>query len=352
MLALLAPLVTGTGCYYGHLAGGQARVLWARRSVEDVLADPATSGALRDKLRLVERARAWARGLGLEVDGQYTSYVPWPGDRIVTSLIVTEPGSTEARPFTFPILGAVPYKGFFDVERARAEADRFAERGMDTCLVAVPAYSTLGFFDDPLTDPMLRGDDGRVVETVLHELVHATVFIESEPALNEGAAQFVGEEASVRFFAERDPQRAARRRTEVLDERRIADTLMALRARIADLYAESPTPEERTARRAALERHAREALAALPLSTREAADVAERVRLGDACLALRGAYAGDLARHQAVLDALDGDLTAFVARLVAAADADDPRAAFFAIAGDTDDGATIDGAERPPTPTL
>lgn len=332
LLTLLVVTLTATsGCYYAHLAGGQARVMWARRDVEDVVTDPTTPPELRERLQLVDRAREYARELGLEVEGQYTSYVPWPGDRIVTSLIVTEPGSIDARPFSFPILGEVPYKGYFDADRARRDADSFEADGLDTCLVSVPAYSTLGWFDDPVTDPMFRAGDGPLVETVIHELVHATVFIKSEPDFNEGAANFIGEEGSVRLFERDDAEISARRRTEISDDRRIAAALMDVRDRVAALYQEPLGPEARAVQRAALERDARAELAALDLTTRNAALLAERVRLGDACLALRGAYVQDTAHHQAVLDALDGDLGAFVARLIEAGEADDPRSTFFAL---------------------
>jgi predicted aminopeptidase len=329
-------LCTLPGCYYSHLAGGQARVLWARRTLDDVLEDPSTDAALRDQLRLVERARLYARDLGLEVDGQYTSYVPWPSDRMITSLIVTEPGRIEARPFDFPIVGEVPYKGFFDQERAEAEAAEHERAGRDTCLLAVPAYSTLGFFDDPLTDPMLRRGDGQLVETVLHELVHATVYIAGEPGLSEGAANFFGEEASVRFFAA-DPDQAARRRAEVDDDRRLARALMAVKDRIASLYANETDPIARQRRRIEIEDAARAEIAALPLVTRDPALLAARIRLGDACLAVRGTYVADGEHHESLLRRLDGDLSAYVQRLRAAAEAEDPRVDFFGMeSGPTD----------------
>lgn len=331
----MVSLLALPACYYSHLASGQARVLWARRDVQDVLADPSTNSALRDRLALVERARVFAADLGLKVDGQYTSYVPWPADRMITSLVVTEPGSIDARPFDFPIVGQVPYKGFFDRERAESEADEHARMGRDTCLLAVPAYSTLGFFDDPLTDPMLRGGDGRLVETVLHELVHATVYIPSEPRLSEGAANFFGEEASVRFFAA-DPERAARRRAEIEDDRLVDRELMETRTRIASLYSSEPDPSTRKRMRAEIEDEARSRVAGLPLITRDPSELAARLRLGDACLAIRGTYVADGERHVTVLDALDGDLSAYLARLLDAARSDDPRTRFFDLSADAD----------------
>lgn len=305
-------------------------MLLARRDVRDVLEDPETSPELRSKLLRVGEARSYAAKLGLDVDGQYTSYVAWEGDRMVTSLVVSEPGRIEARPFKFPLIGSVPYKGFFDRERAEAEAEKFRAGGLDVCLLAIPAYSTLGFFDDPLTDPMLAGGHGRLVETVIHELVHATVFVKSEPEFNEGAAKFIGEEASIRFFAD-EPDAVARRRAEVADGRALALVQMELRNEIEALYSEPLSAVERERRRAALEAQTRVRLAALPLTTRDSARLSERIRLNDACLALRDAYVADGPRYAATLEALHDDLARFVERLRAVAKEDDPRAAFFAI---------------------
>src|SRR5262245_59467267 len=200
VLLALVPLAT-PGCYLGHVTAGQMRLLAARRPIDAVLADPATPEPLRERLALAPQARELARGLGLEVGGQYTTYVAWPGDRVVTAVVATRPGEVEAAGFWFPIVGTVPYKGFFDPARARAEADRLRGRGYDVCEVAVPAYSTLGWLDDPLTEPMLRGGPGRIVETIVHELVHATVFLPDAADWNEGVATFVGQEASVAWYA-------------------------------------------------------------------------------------------------------------------------------------------------------
>lgn len=341
MASLLACAPLG-GCYLGHVAAGHLRLLWAREPVDAVLADPATPPELRARLALVEEARAFARDLGLDVGGQYTSYVAIPGDRVVTSVVATRPGEVEPAGFTFPLVGTVPYKGFFDLGRAQAEAARLRERGLDVCLVAVPAYSTLGWTDDPLTTPLVeRGEPGQLVETVIHELVHATVFWRSEPDLNESAARFVGEEGSVRFAADNGGD-AAHERARVAEARRVATALLAFRDRVAALYAREPDGPARTRERARLEARAREELAALPLTTRDPAQIARDVRLNDACLALRGTYAADLPRHERLLAALGGDLHAYVAHLVAARDADDPRAAVFGAPP-----AAVKGSPRP-----
>jgi len=329
--------LSSTGCYYGHLAVGQTRLLLAREPISEVLEDPATQPELRAKLSLVEETRAFAATLGLEVGDQYTSYVPWEMDRVITTVVATNPGEVDAAGFWFPIVGTLPYKGYFDIERAQREALRLQKKGLDTCLFAIPAYSTLGWLPDPLTSPMLDATSGRLVETVLHELVHATVFLKDQPDFNESVAKFVGEEAAVRFFDERDstdhgehsgpsiPDQRAR----IDEDRLVSAELLAFRSRVSELYAEDLQTGERTRRRTKLDEDARRRLAELPLEIRDPAKLAESIRLNDACLALQGTYSGDRTKHQRVLEALGGDLSRFIARLREIESSDDPRDAFF-----------------------
>jgi predicted aminopeptidase len=324
---LVAVSLLPLGCYYAHLASGQTRMLIARQSIGDLLAEPATPPELADRLRLAATVRAFASELGLDVGEQYTSYVDWPGDRVVTTVVATRPGEVEARGFWFPLIGRVPYKGFFELARAEREAARLAADGLDTCLVPVLAYSTLGWMADPLTAPLARSP--RLAETLIHELVHATVYLPSEPDFNEGLATFVGQEGAVRF-AERDgAEAAARERIRVTEDRRVAAELQAFRDDVRELYASAPPGSEREAARAERERSARAALAGLPLTTRDPAWLAANVRLNDACQALAGTYQGDLARYARALEADRGDLSRFLARALEAAEAPDPRAALL-----------------------
>ena len=268
--------------------------------------------------------RGFAEDLGLSVHGQYTSYVEWPGDRIVTTVVATRPGEIEPHDFRFPIVGRVPYKGFFALERAEREARQLRSEGFDVCLLPIPAYSTLGWWNDPVTTPMLKTDPGRVVETVLHELVHATVFVESQPDFNEGLATFVGQEAAIRFQDDPVPERER-----VTQDRALATFLLAFRDRVAGLYASEPAGPERQRHRQALEAAARAELDASPFGTRDATPLADRIDWNDACLALRGTYHADLPLHTARLEALGGDLRALLDAARQAANEEDPRNAFF-----------------------
>jgi predicted aminopeptidase len=328
--ALVVASLATSGCYLSHLAEGQLRLLRARQPIDALIEAPDTPPALRQRLERVGEARAYAERIGLDVGGQYTSYAAWPGDRVVTAVVAARQGEVEPAGFWFPGLGTLPYKGFFDLARAEAEADRLRGNGLDVCLVPVPAYSTLGWFDDPVTEPMLQPGEGWLVETLLHELVHATAYLGDDPDWSEGVATFVGEEASVRFYQDaQDAPGAARRRREVDEGRRVDAEILALRGRVAELYAALPGGPEREAQRETLEREARAAIAALPLATRDAARLAADLRLNDACLALAATYTALLPEFAQALDALGGDVAAFVARLRAAADADEPKRALL-----------------------
>jgi predicted aminopeptidase len=329
LVTLLALLVTTPGCYLAHLARGQTRLLWARRPAEAVLADAATPPQLAERLRLVAQVLEFGARLGLDVDGEYTSYAPWPGDRLVTTVVATRPGEIEPAGFWFPLVGRVPYKGFFEVERAEAEAESLRARGLDTCVVPVVAYSTLGWFDDPVTDPLLFLERGRLIETLLHELVHATVFAPSQADFNEGVASFVGQEAAVRFAeaAPLLPEEPEAVRTRVEDDRAIARLLAEFRAAVKVIYEREDDPGRRAEQRLQAEEAARRRLAALPLRSADAAALPERVRWNDACQALSGTYEADLGGYEARLAALGGDLRAFLDEARRAAEAPDPRLA-------------------------
>jgi len=324
-MVLVALVSAGSsGCYYWHLASGQWRVLRASQDIHAVLADPRTDAELRARLERVLEARAFAHELGLAVEDQYTSYVPWPEDRLVTSIVATRPGEIEPAGFDFPLVGHVPYKGFFDQARAEREAAALRERGLDVCVLAVPAYSTLGWLPDPVTGPMLRHGEHYLVETVIHELVHATVFFADAAEFNEGLATFIGQEGAVRFYARRGEGDTVR--AEVEDDRRVQETLLAIREEIGALYAATGPGPERERRRAAIEAAGRNRLAALPLRVLDAGAIAAAARLNDACLSIAATYAADVPAYARRLADLGGNLASFVALARSVEDAEDPRA--------------------------
>jgi predicted aminopeptidase len=169
------------------------------------------------------------------------------------------------------------------------------------------------------------------VETILHELVHATVYVRGQADFNEGVASFIGEEGSVRFYAEANrPEAALRERARIEDQRRIRAETLRLHREVGELYASTPAGPDRDAARDELARHTRDAVANLTLAGRDARELAETLRLNDACLALAATYGGDVGPYTEKLAALGGDLRAFVALLRKSAEAPDPRAALLA----------------------
>ncbi|MEQ8330320.1 MAG: aminopeptidase [Longimicrobiales bacterium] len=183
----------------------EARILAARRPIPEVLGDSATPADVRAKLTFVMEARRFARDeLGIDVGDSYTMYTRL--DRDTLALVVSAAHKDRLVPKTwwFPIVGHVPYKGYFDLDDAlNAQADLERE-GMDTYLRPTAAFSTLGWFNDPILSTVLRSDDVEVVETVLHELSHQYLFVPGRVGFNESFATFVGRAGAARFFCTRD----------------------------------------------------------------------------------------------------------------------------------------------------
>jgi predicted aminopeptidase len=328
LLAISAGL---SGCYYTHLAMGQQRLLRARKPIESVLADPATSAEIRERLLLVLQVREFAIELGLDVRKQYTSFVEWPGDRVVTTVVAARPGAVTPAGFHFLLLGELPYKGFFDRELADQESEALRADGLDVCEFGVSAYSTLGWMDDPITEPMLRQEPGQLVEVILHELVHTTVYLKDHAKFNESIASFIGEEGSVLFYEDsHQPKRGHRRRLEIEDARRVDAALVRFTGEVSALYASQDSGTSRDEIRRNLEERARKRIRNLPLVTRDPNRLAAELRMNDACLALTGTYAADLERYAALFTQLDGDLVALIARLKDVKGSKDPLEALLA----------------------
>jgi len=218
------------GCFAAHYVGqqavGQVRLLRIRRHVSDVLADPTTDDALRNRLAKVMAARAFGiEVLGLRGGAEFTRYVD-PGGPVAYNLTVSPKDSLSVRSFRFPLVGSVPYLGFFDPKDAKRAAQHFAEAGFDVYLRPVGAYSTLGYLISPVYRSMLAlsaaqsksaprpkaraspnetpdaSDAGelRAVETILHEMAHSTVFLPGASDLNESFATMVGTRGAALFF--------------------------------------------------------------------------------------------------------------------------------------------------------
>lgn len=288
-----------TACYLARGAVEEAKILARRRSIRAMIADPRTDPVTRDKLRVVEAARLYARdSLGLAAKESFTTYSYVKHDTLV--LVLSAAYRDTLKPYTwwFPIVGRVPYKGYFDFAAARRAAASLRRDGYDTYLRPSDAFSTLGFFNDPLLNTTLRGDTLELANTVIHELTHNTYYAAGQVFFNESFATFVGYRGAAAFFRARgDAAAAARVDDEWRDTRLLGAFWSGLSARLDSAFAAHPN--DRAARLAARDSIYRAARVALvdslaPRFRTIPPAYAERVPLDNAALLARRVYASGL----------------------------------------------------------
>lgn len=206
---LLLPLLGGCESlgYYTHLAGGQLALLRDRQPVDEVVeelssADDEESAVLASRLTLSQQVLEYARQhLGLEVGGRYRSYVALDRDAVVWNVFAAPPLSLQAHTWCYPFVGCAPYRGYFSHERALRQQDALRDQGLETYVGPVAAYSTLGWFDDPLLSTFMEMAEGDFIELLLHELAHSRVWIGGDATFNESFASFVGRQGTHDLYA-------------------------------------------------------------------------------------------------------------------------------------------------------
>lgn len=205
---LLLLLVTGlTGCttigYYSQAIGGHAALMISGDSVDKLVARADTPPKLKAKLATSQRARHFARNtLNLPVGGAFTDYVALERPWVVVNLVAVPEFSLEPHRWCYPMLGCQAYRGYFSLDDAMTEQTRFANDGYDTFIGGVTAYSTLGWFDDPLHTGFTELPDSRMVALMFHELAHRVVYIGDDTAFNESFATAV-ELEGLKLWSER-----------------------------------------------------------------------------------------------------------------------------------------------------
>lgn len=183
----------------------EARILRARQPIHRVLADSTVDADTRNKLAYVVEARRFAADeLGIDVGDSYTMFTQLDRDTLAHVVTAAYPDRLVPKTWWFPIVGHVPYKGHFSLQSALDEEASLAAEGFDTWVRPTAAFSTLGWFNDPILSSALRTDDVEVVTTVIHELSHQHLFVPGQVGFNESFATFVGRVGAVRFFCTRD----------------------------------------------------------------------------------------------------------------------------------------------------
>ncbi len=193
------------GCGVGYVVRSayfQAELLASRTPIDEVLAEDRLNATQRNRLSQVADIKQFGEEMGLKPTNNYgTIAMDW--NRKIWNLSACPPLSFQPKTWRFPILGRVPYLGFFRRQDADKWEKRLHDQGYEVYVRTAGAYSTLGWFRDPILVPMLEWDTFQLADTVLHELVHATLWIPGSVKFNESFANFVGEEAAFRYLKSR-----------------------------------------------------------------------------------------------------------------------------------------------------
>jgi len=234
------------GCRAGYIArvGYQHLRYMSRAQPIREAIDEAADAERRRLLELVLAARSYAEQQGLEVGGSYLELADTSG--LATAHVVTAAYADRLQPYVwrYPIVGEIPYRGYFERDRAEAYAAKLARRGLDTYIVEAAGYSTLGWLDDPLPSRALKLGEVGLVDMIFHELVHQTLFVPGRIAFNETLASAVAARMTISFFESRGhdelARRARERRSRWLEQGAYCDALAErLRAYFSE-HAEDP----------------------------------------------------------------------------------------------------------------
>ena len=247
--ALLAVTLAG-GCetlaYYRQAIGGHLDVMAAARPVDQWLSDASTAPELRERLKIAQGIRQFAsQKLGLPDNGSYRSYADLGRRFVVWNVFAAPEFSVEPHKECFPLTGCVSYRGFFSEDDARKRAAELKSEGYDVYVGGVPAYSTLGWFNDPLLSTFIGYSDAQLARLIFHELAHQVVYKTNDTTFNESFAVTV-EEEGVRRWLRADKRPAELEAFQAAQARRkhFADDVAETRSRLDGVYQEKLAPEE------------------------------------------------------------------------------------------------------------
>lgn len=327
--ALASAVLLLSGCstvsYYAQAVNGHLALLGAARPVADLVADPATPAALKARLELAQRIRAYASDvLALPRNASYTRYADLGRPSVTWNVVATPALSLELKTWCFPVAGCVGYRGYFNEASARATADALKAEGFETYVYGVPAYSTLGKLDalgswwaDPLLNTFIGLPEGELARMIFHELAHQVVFAPGDTAFNESFATAVERLGGERWLAEQASP-AARAQYAAFDARRQAFRGMVLQARRELEAAFKAVPASLSVEEAAGQRQAAQTRVLADLRARYQAVRASWVRGVDGQEDARAAafydrwFAEVSTPHLAIMAAYDEGVPAFM----------------------------------------
>lgn len=330
----------------------EARILAGRRPIQSALDDPNVSEDLRGKLGLVREVRVFAeRRLGLDAGSSYRSFTELSRDTLVMVVSAAPELVLRWKTWWFPIVGHLPYKGYFDFDAAQREAAELEKQGYDTYVRPSAAFSTLGWFPDPVLSPSLRGDSVSIAETVIHEITHTTWFPTGQARFNESFANFVGGVGAIEFFcdAHADPAPCELARERWHDTRVFGRFFHSIRIPLEALYASDLDDDAKRAGKreiieAAAARFTEDVIPELRSGRYRGLDPS---RIDNAWLLGRLLYYTRLDDFETLYQR-SGDLKRTVAAMIAAADGRDPWEALDELTAPRAEDPRVEPAEDAP----
>src|SRR5688572_19599242 len=316
-LTLAALLGIGQGCYLARAAVEEARILAGRKPISELIRDPSVADSVKAKLRLVVAARRFAaESLGLDPGESFTTFSDIGRDTLVLVLSAARRDSLAGYSWRYPVVGRLPYRGFFELSDALEARRELEAKGYDTYLRTSDAFSTLGWFEDPLLSTTLRHDSLSLVNTVIHEITHTTFFPKGQAVFNESFASFVGARGAESFFRSRGSAEAAAMSDAAWRDQKVLSAFWASLSRSLDsAFAAHPgSRARRLLARDTVYAAARRALvdSVGPLLRTIGPRYAERVPLNNAYVLARVVYAKELALFDEIYWAEERDLRATI----------------------------------------
>ncbi len=188
--------------WYGINQGmGQLKIVWGAKPITEVMKDPEFPDSLKQKLILIDEVRKFAiDSLGLKDTENYKTLYDQKGEELMWVVTACEAFALNPKMWEFPVVGSVPYKGYFDKEKARKERDKLEEEGWDVSVRNPGGWSTLGWFKDPILSDMLKRSEGDLASLIIHEMVHSTLWVKDSVDFNENLASFIGDTAAYNFL--------------------------------------------------------------------------------------------------------------------------------------------------------
>jgi len=316
LVAIVVIIISGcaTIAWYGQAIGGQLDLLARREHIAHLINDPATDPQLRKRLETVLEIRDFAVSeLALPDSGSYKAYADLERDAVVWNVVATPRFSLTPKTWCYPIAGCLSYRGYFNEDRANRALARLEDQGYDVALAPAVAYSTLGWFADPVLNTMLRWDDAVLAGFIFHELAHEKLFVAGDTAFSEAYARLVEREGVRRWLASRNDDTAlANWEANRKIGQALTEVLLESRRRLLNLYAQALGEEEMAAGKAAEFSLLRSEIAELAerLETRRLDGWSQRP-LNNAHLAQVATYEDGVEAFATLLDQCEGEITCF-----------------------------------------